>query len=286
MNFSRNIFRTLCYFSILLLLTACPHVTNLIPTNVDNLADTSGLSRKEIKTAGFTLSTWSKPSAPGSKQLHVYIEGDGRAWIRKNRLSSDPTPKDPVALRLAIADPHPNVSYLARPCQYTRAETFGICEPRYWSSHRYSDEIIKAMDQTLNQLKKHLHQENSSLVLIGYSGGGVIAALLAARRTDVDSFITVASNLDHNFWTNHHNISPLKGSLNPVDFNDDLQWVSQLHFVGGKDDIVPERVVTSYMDTLNKSLQARHVVIADADHHCCWVKQWPQLLKRYLPLKN
>ena len=52
--------------------------------------------------------------------VNIYIEGDGRAWLNKNRPSLDPTPKNSLALKLAEIDPAPNVIYLARPCQYSK----------------------------------------------------------------------------------------------------------------------------------------------------------------------
>ncbi len=50
----------------------------------------------------------------------VYIEGDGRAYVNRRTPSNDPTPGNPMALRLALADPSLRVLYLGRPCQYTR----------------------------------------------------------------------------------------------------------------------------------------------------------------------
>lgn len=60
--------------------------------------------------------------------LRVYIEGDGHAWQSRTRPSADPTPHNPVGLRLALADPSPApLLYLARPCQYARGEVLRHC---------------------------------------------------------------------------------------------------------------------------------------------------------------
>ncbi|MEX2353586.1 MAG: alpha/beta hydrolase, partial [Gammaproteobacteria bacterium] len=48
----------------------------------------------------------------------VYIEGDGRAYVSRHRVSADPVPRNPLAFRLAVVDPSPAVIYIARPCQF------------------------------------------------------------------------------------------------------------------------------------------------------------------------
>ncbi|NIQ12880.1 MAG: alpha/beta hydrolase, partial [Candidatus Dadabacteria bacterium] len=78
---------------------------------------------------------------------------------------------------------------------------------------------------------------------VGYSGGGTVAALIATRRNDVSSLTTIAANLDHAEWTRLHHISPLTGSLNAVNFIDKIENIDQLHFVGGKDKIVPKEII-------------------------------------------
>ncbi|MCC6656833.1 MAG: alpha/beta hydrolase, partial [Rhodocyclaceae bacterium] len=50
--------------------------------------------------------------------LTIYIEGDGAPWPSPYHPPSDPTPRDPLALRLADRDTAPQLAYLGRPCQY------------------------------------------------------------------------------------------------------------------------------------------------------------------------
>jgi len=118
-----------------------------------------------------------------SSGLVVYLEGDGFAYVRPARPSRDPTPADPVALRLALAHPRTvapvNVAWLGRPCQYV---TSPRCTSAYWTDRLYSPEILDGIDAAIDQLKNHAHA--GELVLVGYSGGGAIAVLLAARRHD------------------------------------------------------------------------------------------------------
>ena len=134
--------------------------------------------------------------------------------------------------------------------------------------------MIAAIDNTINQ-KTFPY---TKIGLVGYSGGGAIAALIAARRPNVAWLVTVAANLDHKYWTNLHNLTPLSGSLNPADYAARLQSLPQLHLVGGKDTIVPPQVSQSYV---NKFTDTSHIKVrrmTGFDHECCWVKVWPQLL--------
>ncbi len=92
--------------------------------------------------------------------------------------------------------------------------------------------------------------------------------------------ITVAGTLDHRFWTAHHEVSPLTGSLNPVDYAARLAAIPQTHFVGLEDEIVPLLVADAYMRALPSLDNARVVPIPGYDHPCCWAKDWPALLAR------
>ena len=71
--------------------------------------------------------------------------------------------------------------------------------------------------------------------LIGYSGGGAVALLIGVKRDDIDKIITVAGNIDTEFWTQYHNIDPLSNSLNPADFVETLQAIKQCHLLGNED---------------------------------------------------
>ena len=227
---------------------------------------------------GFPLTGFMKRGPKTGETLRVYIEGDGFSWKNRYEPSQDPTPGDPVALHMAIADTGSNLLYLARPCQYCKdiAEA-PSCHPRYWSTHRYSSKIINAMSNSIDQVMKQTKAE--SVELVGFSGGGTVAALLAARRSDVVWFATVAANLDLGAWTSLHRVTPLHGSLNPVDFSAALQTVPQIHFVGGKDKKVPEAIIRSYLDQMTDHSMTEIVLFPDFDHKCCWAEKWPIILQ-------
>ena len=49
------------------------------------------------------------------------------------------------------------------------------------------------------------------VTFVGYSGGGVLAVLIAERLDNVAGVITVGANLDTDAWTEHHGYLPLTG---------------------------------------------------------------------------
>jgi len=237
-----------------------------------------------FKTEEFTLLGFLKKTSEGgdNKEWVIYIEGDGHAWKNRHTLSDDPTPRNPMGLRLAVLDPAPNVLYLGRPCQYMASSS--KCHQRYWSTHRYSTKIIKAVNDAIDQAKEKY--QISLTGLVGYSGGGVIAALVAAQRNDVKWLATVCANLDHRAWTDYHHVTPLNDSLNPADFTKQLQFIPQIHLVGKKDNNVPESVVRSYQGRMTDKNLTKIAVIPGYDHYCCWPDSWQQLKKQYPKLIN
>jgi hypothetical protein len=216
-------------------------------------------------------------------RLTIYIEGDGLSWVDRDTPSFAPTPVDPIGFRLAVADAGGRSVHLARPCQYTKDAAFKGCDPRYWGSHRFAPEVILAMDAAVQQLKNRYAADE--LVLVGYSGGAAVAALLAARRRDVVALVTVAGTLDTRLWTQALRVSPLHGSLDPKAVAPQLGQLPQWHFVGGKDQSVPRSVLTSFLDS--GSGQGRRdaappivETMPDFDHACCWARAWPDISRR------
>ena len=237
--------------------------------------------RWEILPAGaFDLAIASSQRA-ASDVLTVYLEGDGLAYISARQPALDPTPVDPVSLRLALADPGAKaVAWIGRPCQYTQPEHGRNCRAAYWTTSRYAPEVLDSMGTALDALKER--SGNGQLILVGYSGGGAIAVLLAAQRTDVVKVITVAANLDLEYWTRRDGLSPLTGSLDPArQSGERLGRIPQIHFTGGQDRTVGTDVVRSYLRHLPQGGPSRLVEIPDFTHSCCWAKDWPSLLSRY-----
>jgi pimeloyl-ACP methyl ester carboxylesterase len=254
-------------------LLACTGITGRSDI-AENIAHQSGFTKKLVNTGQFILTTYSKSSGKNAEILNIYIEGDGYAFQRKNRISSDPTPKTPVALELAVRDPNASVLYIARPCQYLTRDLLNECDPKYWSTHRYAEEVITAINDVINQNMFSYKKTG----LVGYSGGGSIAVLLAARRQDIAWLVTIGANLDLGFWTTLHDVTPLSGSLNPAYYAASIQKLPQLHLIGEKDKIVPASVSRAYLDKVVDKENIRFKTISGFDHQCCWADIWPQPL--------
>ena len=264
--------------SLLLFACGCSNLQSIHKRfeNADVIAKSANLQKENIYTDNFLLTTFHRGLKNIKKDLVVYIEGDGSAWKGKYRLSENPTPKNPVALKLAAKDATDSILYIARPCMYLEQKLMHDCPAKFWSSHRYSEEVISSINQVIDWATGM--SLTNSLTIIGYSGGGTVAALIAARRNDVASLITIASNLDHKYWTDMHNISPLIGSLSPLEYAGSLSTIEQTHFVGAKDKMVPRAIVESYLLKMPLKDKIKINVIEDFDHSCCWEKVWPELL--------
>ncbi|MBO6635528.1 MAG: hypothetical protein JJ937_13420 [Parvibaculum sp.] len=209
--------------------------------------------------------------------LVVYIEGDGLAWKRTSERSDDPTPLNPVALRLAAVDPSPAVAWLARPCQFTGGLTARNCNSDLWTNARYSETVIAAIGEALDQLRAE--SGATKLALVGYSGGGTVAALAAMRRTDIVWLKTVASPLDTEAFTSFHKVSPLEGSLNPADDAASLTRLPQIHDVGENDRIVPPEINRAAAAQFDAAGCAELRVVTSAAHDDGWRDAWPALLR-------
>ena len=69
------------------------------------LAENSGFKTNIIKTNNFELTSLIKKDFTNFtnlkiKNLVIYIEGDGRSWIKQHLLSKDPTPLTPGRVNL------------------------------------------------------------------------------------------------------------------------------------------------------------------------------------------
>jgi hypothetical protein len=210
----------------------------------------------------------------------VYLEGDGLAWLSANMPSSDPTPTDPIALRLALAHPSGQAIYLARPCQFLLLENFR-CQRKYWTNGRFSPEVVASLMQALDLLKSQLSVQ--SFILVGYSGGGTLAALLAARRQDVLQLLTISSVFDTVTWSDQLRLTPLNDSHNPIIEKAKWAHIPQRHLVGDHDRVIP----ASFLYWQQSQLYGPNidwVVLPGFTHQCCWVAVWPQNASQWLAL--
>lgn len=241
--------------------------------HADRLASASGWQAVILPAGAFDLLSYLPVHHRQETHLTVYIEGDGFAWASPRRPSDDPTPREPLALRLALAHPGGNAAYLARPCQFVRAKR-AACLQRYWTQARYAEDVVVSIRLAIDQLKRRFGAQR--LTLVGYSGGAAVAALVAQRSGDVGQLITVAGNLDHAGWSHHHRLDPLAESLNPADHADKLAGLAQIHFIGGSDAVIPPDIAYRWPLPFRGRHDANLRVIEGYDHRCCWSEHWPQ----------
>lgn len=240
-----------------------------------DIATKAGFNLRKERSSAFGLTTFQSINSPESDTLTVYIEGDGAPWISSTQPPKDPSPFNPLSLILASKDKRYPILYIARPCQYLEEAELASCHYKYWTAERFSVEVIEAIDKVINTTKTATGTRR--VRLIGFSGGGVIATLLAARRNDTDSLVTVATPLDIEAWSTFHQISPLRGSLNPLEFIQPLSKIRQLHLIGEKDTVVPPVYIRSVEGNFPF---AKFVFVPGYTHNCCWDENWPTLLPK------
>ena len=262
------------------MLAGCTHVASMraaaAKSKAGEIAAAARLAESAVVANNFKIRTYRRGPVHDSV-LMVYVEGDGHAWSAPRRAAIDPTPIDPLVLRLAARDPSPSVLYLGRPCQYLDPADLNACDSRYWTSDRYASAVVDALNQVIDDAISG-HGKTVPVALVGYSGGGTLAALIAARRHDVRFLVTIAANLDHRLWTRLHRVSALEGSLNAADEAAAIRHIPQLHFVGTDDRIVPRAITESFMRRQGAATNSRIVAVKGFDHQCCWAERWPALV--------
>jgi pimeloyl-ACP methyl ester carboxylesterase len=207
----------------------------------------------------------------------VFLEGDGSPWGNSGmQPATDPTTRNPLALRLMLATDDAAI-YVVRPCY--QGHNDARCSTDRWTSGRYSDEVVASMAAAIESESKKLRANH--LIVVGYSGGGALAVLVAERLQDVAAVITIGANLDIAAWAEHHHYLPLSQSLNPALSDRAHPW-AEFHFNGANDAVVP---IATTDDYFKRYPGARRVVVDSANHTCCWEADWPALLAA-LPLTS
>lgn len=200
--------------------------------------------------------------------LHIYLEGDGRPWLSGARVSTDPTPHQPLMLTLAKLDDAP-VAYIGRPCYFQVSDP--RCHPGLWTAGRYSEAVVASVDAVVNRLAAPY----DGIVLIGHSGGGTLAVLIASRHDDVEAVVTIGANLNPVRWARTHGYSELTDSLNPTDLDPLPDDIAQHHYLGDQDRAVTADLQTPYFDN---QPAARFHIVRGFDHQCCWSSIWQRVL--------
>jgi hypothetical protein len=274
----------LCLLAGFLLLNACASLCEsgaCATESVERFASKEGFTTELLEGKGFQHHvSWRRSDNQQSDTAWVFIEGDGRPWLQDGTvISDDPSPRHALALQLA-AQTRGTVLYLGRPC-YFKARTDVRCSSTLWTVDRFSAHVVASMNEALYFAMQRLHVRR--VVLVGHSGGGTLAALMAtdligAQRAPA-AVVTIAGNLDVNAWTSQHRYLPLVGSRNPANEAPLPASVQQFHIVGMKDTNVTPQMSARYLERAPLERVWRE---SRFDHDCCWLLDWPRLYRRIL----
>jgi pimeloyl-ACP methyl ester carboxylesterase len=209
-----------------------------------------------------------RAAGPG---VTLFIEGDGRPWqIGGRHVSSDPTPGSPLLLPQMLAWPG-TALYLGRPCY------FGLgpeqrCKPELWSFARYSPEVVGAMREAADAWLEGL-PDIDELTLVGHSGGGVLALLMAEALTAVKHIRVVALSTPVSLerWTELHGYQPLGGSVDPASLERWRQGIERHFYFGALDRNVPAE---RFMPAIEAIPDSTITVVEGEGHLCCEPEVW------------
>ncbi len=242
-------------------------------TRFEALAEQHGLEAATVSGSGFDHRVFSAPAPETAtarpSTLHVYYGSDGSPFIDGRHIARDPTPQRPLTLALMDRDPFPSV-FVGRPCYHGLVDG---CDARLWTVARYSPSLVESMTAATARVIEA--RAPARVVLVGYSGGGAFALLVAERLERVDAVVTVAANLDIAAWTDHHGYTPLHGSVDPIDLAGRREAQHHLHLSGSNDENVPPAVQRRVLEKLPPDA-AR--IIDGFDHRCCWAAEWAGIM--------
>lgn len=238
-----------------------------------SLAYNHGLSPVLLRGTVFQhRAFWAARGAPDL--LILFIDGDGSPWTHGGRqIARDPTPRVPLALELAARTPA-SVLYLGRPC-YLQITPAPECSGALWTSQRYSSDVVASMSAAASAFVSEHHFKR--VLLVGYSGGGALAVLMARALPGISGVVTIAGNLDPDTWATLHGYLPLQGSLNPALEPPLPADLKQWYLVGERDTNVPAAATARY---LQRTPQERVWSYARFDHVCCWTREWPSIFAK------
>lgn len=252
---------------IVLALSACTSPS----LRLEEQAIKAGLVVRHVRAAQLPLLTIEQPGE--GTHARVYIEGDGRPWIRGGyQVAIDPSPENPFAFYLMRQDGGPCL-YLGRPCYFSNAQQEG-CHPVLWTSARYGLPVLESMTSALEQWLVSRPQIQS-VTLVGHSGGGVLALLIGERVTKVRAVVALAAPVDIDIWTELHHYSQLALSLNPVKQSFQRRILRTLVFADADTNVPP----AVFREVAKKIPNARVLVLLDEDHRCCRATNWQAFIR-------
>jgi predicted esterase len=238
----------------------------------ESIAARAALVRRGVDGVGFRHVVYESAAVAAAGPLWIYIEGDGAPWLNEFVPARDPTPRVPVALAMLVRGPRP-AAYVGRPC-YFEANADPGCEPMIWTHARFGPDVVRSMQSAIEALLAAHRTPARPLVLVGFSGGGTLATLLAARVPNACALVTVASPLDLGEWAREREYSRLADSLDPAREPALPQRIGQLHLRGRHDAVVGFANGAAF---LQRNPRARLQILDRPRHGVEWVDEWARL---------
>ena len=258
-------------------LAACSVGAEYREVTAERIARPAFMVERRIEAGAMDMQLWERMHER-FEPANVYIEGDGDPTYLNRGVTVDSTPGNPVALHLASRDNADNLAYISRPCMYKEVPgDEEECDPKYWSTRRFSPEVVAAYNQVLDDIKKRY--DITEFNLIGYDGSVNIIAALVGARSDIASIRTVAGNLTPDAIYSKTGQTLDAGSAKADELAPQLAKTPQHHFVGAGDEIAPPSVYHSFRQAMGPSDCVHYTFVQDADHEHGWVEKWPELLK-------
>jgi len=210
----------------------------------------------------------------------VAIEGDGRPWRTRYQVALDPTSPAPV-LSAWLSQTQLPVLYIGRPCyhggqqinppeppvQITGLLVNRQCDPYWYTFGRYSQVVVTSLVEVINRL-----QPEGCLILLGHSGGGTLAMLIARELTRVQALVTLSGNLSVSRWQQYHQFTPLVGSLDPAMLSPLSRRVEQFHLAASGD----EQILPQWVEDEAVRQQGEYQ-LWELPGHKSWSQHWSQL---------
>ena len=233
----------------------------------------SSIETREVAGLGFAHQLLVAGAVRADDPQYVFLEGDGRPWSPDGRHpATDPDPVRAIAPELAAVQGG-GALVLGRPCYHGRAEDPG-CGPALWTDGRYSEPVVASMVAALDRVLET--PRSRPVVLVGYSGGGALALLIANRVPAVRAVVTLASNLDVDAWASLHGYQPLARSLDPL-VTRSVRPGCEIHIAAERDTVVPPSLIRSAAEQRPGALVW---IEGGADHACCWASRWLAIAAR------
>ena len=254
------------FLFFLLLLAGCSQSSPDQRNNLIFELNSNKFNQNTYSTEFFNI--YSLEKITNDKKLTIYIEGDGASWVDRFTASSNPTPTNPLAFKLALKDKGENTIYLARPCQYEWSDN---CNKDIWTISQYSSNVLNSYKEIINYLSKSYKE----IHLVGYSGGaGIVMYLASIENESVKSIRTIAGNINHNELSKILNISRLKKSVNFYSIEKKVKKIPQIHYYGLKDKTVPNELQISYAERNLGNSCVTIQSVSKVSHDEGWLDFW------------